>query len=259
MKLISFKNTLLAIAGALLVSQTAQAGTPTYTAGDLFLGFRATGGTGATTYYVINIGQSSLYTAGSSFTLSLGSFGQDLTDIYGANWSSRSDLLWSVSGYSGTNTLFASKEGDGGVSAWGGLVTSARNNVVSQMTSMKNAYLGVGANSLNGTTAVTETSAISNNYASYTTGGTSWGVFNSGSLGVNGAINDAQGLDLYRVSSTSAGTHLGSFSISEDTVTPGASTLSFNAVPEPSTYALMVLGSFVLFWGMSRRKTLSRA
>lgn len=114
---------LLAIAGFGLIGTSALAQSPlTYTAGDLLLGFRASGGTGSDKDYVVNIGQLGTYTgATGAFAVSgLGNIKADLDATFGSTWSSRADVHWGVSGTntnlpSGTvagepaRTLFATK------------------------------------------------------------------------------------------------------------------------------------------------------
>lgn len=93
MKLTSRLATLLVASASLLAVSAASAAT--YAAGDLLLGFRATGGTGATTDYIINLGSSTTFRGAAAGT-SLGTYGTDLVATYGSNWASRSDLYWGV-------------------------------------------------------------------------------------------------------------------------------------------------------------------
>ena len=61
----------------------------TYNNGDILLGFDATGGTGASTDYEVDLGAASqFFNATTPFTLSF-NLGADLTSLYGANWFSR--------------------------------------------------------------------------------------------------------------------------------------------------------------------------
>src|SRR5262245_27321115 len=107
----------LAALAAVTVAPSAQA--LTYTDGDLILGFRATGGQGATKCYEVNIGQASTYAAAANpINVDLsGEISSDLTEIFGSDWSTRSDVYWSVAGVQFTasvafplnRTLFASR------------------------------------------------------------------------------------------------------------------------------------------------------
>src|SRR4051812_39247272 len=96
--------TLALVFAAVFALPSAQAQTPvTYTAGDLLLGFRASGGAGALQSYEVNLGQASIYRdASGAFTVSnLGNISADLVLLFGPNWFDRSDVFWSVSGTPG--------------------------------------------------------------------------------------------------------------------------------------------------------------
>src|SRR5579862_3943669 len=109
MKLRKLTMALLAVAGLAFITSVANATTTSYNDGDLFLGFRATGGTGATTDYLLNIGQASQFTTHAQFTLSLGTIANDLSATFGSNWYSRTDLLYAVVGGTLSNdSLWAS-------------------------------------------------------------------------------------------------------------------------------------------------------
>jgi hypothetical protein len=75
----------------------------TAAAGDLILGFKATGGMGADTNLEVNLGPASdFYGAapGSATVLTKLSV-QDLVETYGGDWATRSDLFWGVAGTTG--------------------------------------------------------------------------------------------------------------------------------------------------------------
>lgn len=107
----------LAAAGIGMFQSSAQAGTVSYSNGDLFLCFRATSGSNID--YVVNIGPASNYaTATSSFIINLPGIGADLTQFYGDTWASTPELNWAVIGTTGSfssavgypaKTLFASR------------------------------------------------------------------------------------------------------------------------------------------------------
>ncbi len=91
---LNFKTlALLALAG---MAFNASAATTAYSDGQLLLGFRATGGTGATKELVLNLG--SYTTLNASNIAALGSIGTDLSATYGASWNTRADLFWGVIG-----------------------------------------------------------------------------------------------------------------------------------------------------------------
>jgi hypothetical protein len=102
----------LAFAGMALAGSAHAQVTPTsYTDGDLFLGFRATGGTGQTSDYLVNIGQVSTYVnATGTVSVPVTGMKADLDATFGSSWKSRSDVLWSVSGKEQASvTLYATK------------------------------------------------------------------------------------------------------------------------------------------------------
>lgn len=69
----------------------------TYTAGDILVGFQATGGTGSGNNYVYNLGQGPDFRSATT-TVSVGTIGTDLTQVYGAAWFTRTDLFWTIAG-----------------------------------------------------------------------------------------------------------------------------------------------------------------
>ncbi len=90
-------------------------GPVTYNPGDLFLGFRAGGGTGAQQDYLVNIGPASQYQGppGTIVTPNLGNLGADLQSVFGPSWSTRADVLWGIFGVGlpsdPNRTLYAGK------------------------------------------------------------------------------------------------------------------------------------------------------
>ena len=72
--------------------------------GDLILGFRATGGSGANKSLLIDLGSYSSIAATGGFTLDFSSAGSVLASTFGANWTSRNDLYWGTIG-SDANTV----------------------------------------------------------------------------------------------------------------------------------------------------------
>ena len=115
--------TALALAGIAAFGSTALA--QSYTTGDLFAGFRATGGTGnATTNYLIDLGSVSQFSLldGSSFTLSLTTggtptqqatnLGSNLTTAYGSTWWTRGQVFWGIIGTTTDNATGLGTLGD---------------------------------------------------------------------------------------------------------------------------------------------------
>jgi hypothetical protein len=67
--------------------------------GDIFLGVRSGGGSGGATSLLINVGSYSNFHAGAAgSTQSLGNIGAHLSETFGSNWASRSDVTWGFFG-----------------------------------------------------------------------------------------------------------------------------------------------------------------
>lgn len=123
------KNTILSrpIASALVLAAcaaSAHAATlvnGTTGAGELFIGFHATGGTGVGKSVVIDAGSvSALSSLATGSVTSLGSLGTDLVANFGSNWYERNDLVWgAVAGVQNTATADPTNTLYGGVSGTG--------------------------------------------------------------------------------------------------------------------------------------------
>jgi hypothetical protein len=278
MKLNTLTMSALALAGLALVGSTAQA--VSYNTGDLFLGFRATGGTGANTNYLINIGSASQFRdATSSFTLSISGIDADLTAIFGA-WENRSDLLWSVIGGPSTtglisdqaNTIYASKaETVLGTpeTAWARLSNSTQAGIATKIGDNAgtagpaaggylNAPTTYNALPLSNAAAVAEDQGAANPWAKYQYGfgtpvanTTAFGQY--GAPGIEGSFGNGTAgaaLDLFRMvrsglddgtgNTTGNGTYEGTFKINDN------GQVSFNVVPEPSSLAILSMGASLL-------------
>jgi len=249
---------LLALAGLVLGHSPAGAVlVDDWVAGDLIIGFRASGGQGVNTSYLINIGQRTLYTSTTpAFDLSLGNIGADLAAAYGATWFDRTDLLWSVFGTteSVSPTLYASRARTNiGVqsSPWPSessapIRTGTKTEILAVATAFN--LLDATSNSSHAAFQTNSGNAGSYNYQVTANSGTDFG---SGSQWTNieggfGSLS-TQALDYYSVSS--ATTYRGVFSIDD------AGQISFNAVPEPSTYALLALTGTIFMVFLRRRAT----
>lgn len=241
---------------------------------DLFVGIRATGGVGATKDVLIDIGQAGTFRDASAnvvLTLNIGNLNQDLTDVFGAGWNTRSDLVWGVFGTPGTTAgygdaakvLYASASAVGGTpyvgggvaaSSWKGNSPSAQGSAAGKMLAVEQAYVAIGGtpnlSTTNSQVTLVQNVSDVNSYATYNTitgvnpGGISFGLYNptiEAQLG-----ND---LDLFRMAAVynQPGTFVGTFSIASD------ATITYEPVPEPSSIAMTCVGA-LLAWG-SRRKT----
>ena len=239
----------------------------TYAQGDFLLGFRATGGTGAASNVLVDIGPgSSFLNSGTPVTFNLSNLGTTLNGVFGSNWNTRADVFWSVAGadaVSNSTIYITAPEPVGGDEAtpWTGLGTSSQTGVKTKIntegglpnTSGYNFYTG-NTNPFGAGPAVIEGQTDNNSYGSYMPGGT---TSNSGPApGISYAqfsptiegnfANGTSGvtLDLTKLTSATVvgtpGLDLGDFTISNNgilTWTPD----SFEAIPEPSTYSLIIL------------------
>ena len=232
-------KSLAAIVAVTLVGQAAHAAT--YNADDLILGFRATGGTGATKNVVVNIGQASAFRdASGSFAVSTGAIASDLTTAFttwnahradGSNGGLGSDVVWSVTGTSGSfaavgadpaKTLYATrKQPSLGVQslAWSRGSDTAQGTTTNLMKAFGIQY---ATYTLTGNGSAIQNTGDVNSYSSYQPGGT---VTNSGptpgtsfkaynpSAETSAALGTA---DLYRMEVGSGpGTYLGTFALDD--------------------------------------------
>ena len=241
-------------AGTALLTPVAQAATSA--AGDLFLGVHATGGTGATQDYVVNIGPASQFLTGSA-TLTVKNINADLTLLYGGSWATRTDLFWGIVGSTGSfapigdepaKTLFATRARTGvGLPnlPWQRQSESSQGAATNKINSLASAFNTSGSVGLTTANAVVRLTTSTNSWASYQKGGTiansgpapgvSFAFFNpsiEGYPATNGLQPDAT-LDLFRMRPATAtvppgtnGDRLGSFALSGAgvvTFTPGES------------------------------------
>lgn len=232
-------KSLAAIVAVTLVGQAAHAAT--YNADDLILGFRATGGTGATNNVVVNLGQASVFRdASGSFAVSTGAIASDLTTAFttwnahradGSNGGLGSDVVWSVTGTSGSfaavgadpaKTLYATrKQPSLGVQStpWARASDTAQGTTTNLMKAFGNQY---ATYTLTGNGSAIQNTGDVNSYSSYQPGGT---VTNSGptpgtsfkaynpSAETSAALGTA---DLYRMEVGSGpGAYLGTFALDD--------------------------------------------
>lgn len=213
-----------------VASQFSAASTvPNPASGDFFIGFRASGGDGASSSYLVKVGtyaQFNAVPAGSSITLnSIGELGADLTGTYGATWHSRGDLFWGVFGIGSSSSaiVYSSRERspvNTASTAWPILTDITRASTFSQLNSTLNSIGGyrsstATANSAYATFQTNFSGAASYNYQVATAGTSDFGSVSQWSS-IEGDFGDgASGtaLDLYRIT-TSGVTRLGYFAIS---------------------------------------------
>jgi hypothetical protein len=292
-------TTILALAGIVLSAGAAKA--ETYANGDLLLSFRATGGTGATTNYVIDLGNASnyltngvggvtastgVYATGSIVNLTaansaLSGLGTDLGNIYGSNWNTRSDLVWSVTGfYQGTprpsgvnnNTLFVSSAES--QSSVGTQSTSpntysagASSTAATAMGGMSSAYAGSGQLGATATAGQEQASGFTNSYGSFATGtyptsslfASSANFQNAENDFGNGTSNSVNDAYLLKPGAASAAL-LGGFELTNTGNVEFSSNIADFAtpVPEPASAGMITAGLLSLV-AMGKRRRIARS
>lgn len=284
---------LLVLASFGLAGTSAKAATVSYTtsSGDLLLGFRATGGQGATQTYLVNLGSASAfrdYAAGTpttSFVLNttaigtgpfdsniIGNIGADLAAVFGSDWYDRSDLFWSVSGatqqISGTingdpvKTIYATKgEQTFGTTEtpWALGSATAQGTPNSKIQTMGLAYNG-DTSTANSDFGVIYNNSDINSYEDFMPGGSAstatsaFSYFAGGIEGNFGAGAASTALDLFRMPTGSgSGTYEGSFTISQSGQLSFGST---TAVPEPSRALLVAFSGLGIVLRRRRRPSI---
>lgn len=257
----------MALAAAGIIGSAVPAKALVYTNSDLFVGFRATAGDGTEWAYLVNIGQASQFTAGTSFTLDAISagIGADLTALYGDGWNlAGSTVSWGIFGANNTTTLYASKERTDLAAQsvpWANLGTNPRQSTASGILSaiapwVNNAPAGGSGYTPVNLQAGIQSSTIGQGYVFQLTSGVTdfssssqWSDI-EGSF-ANGVANSV--LDLYSVNANT--TYRGYFTINDQ----GIISFTTSAIPEPSTYALLVIAGTVALVALRRRHKLARA
>jgi hypothetical protein len=260
MKTNIIKSTVLALASLAFVGTSAQA--QTFVAGDLIIGFRKTGNS---TNYVVNAGAVTNYATtaglptGNNFTIDMnggtaGDGGSTLLSGLTGNFTTiDSSILWSVGGHStgfglgfggkfnNANELWVTRT-TGVTDTPGTQASTAFNDLANQstprstMNNMTANFPTITTTPGSGFNGGSQTAANANSYNTRYGSGAGQG-FGTG-YNIQGSVLD--NLDLYQLTSGEGGqgTYLGTFSFDSGT---GSITFT-SAIPEPSTYALIVLG-----------------
>lgn len=244
--------------GATLLGSPSAGAALVYNPGDIFLGFRGTGNSESYLVNVGNVAQFANLSPGTSITVNTGgNIALDLTTAFGANWNARSDVFWSLTGttFNGspdlTATLYATRARTNANTQsvpWRGRSNSGQTESVSLLQALAGKYVTEGVATANSTKATFQDATSDNSYAFFTLQNSDFAIGGSveGSFG-----NSTAGsvLDFYRIDPVDdqAAVYLGRFTINDT----GA--ITFTAVPEPSTVALLGLSVAGLFLFLRRR------
>jgi hypothetical protein len=282
---------LLAAAALAALAPSARAQTTlSYSTGDLVLGFNDPNVAGDD--YVVDLGQASYFltlaqTPGTTNVTasdpayggaSLGNLASDLSTIFGTTWYDNNaqgdNVQWGIIGASGKSaatgsipkdTIFLTQPenfpgaGSNDPSEGSTGTQTGWNNQIIGFTTVGNGF-NAATTSTNSNYAVEEptsfTDAWSNNNLNSNAFGTNLNIEQSQNAGLTDIGPTNSQLDLYELLPTSeggtgTGTELGSFTLS----TSGQ--LEFtSAVPEPSTYAAVILGAALLYVFRRPRKSI---
>lgn len=267
---------LLAFAGVLLVAPAMKAATVAYSSDDLLLGFRATSGTGATSNYLVDLGQASLFTGAAGSTIynlsssplgnAIGNLNADLVATYGANWATSGLVTYGIVGSTGQlsgvgsdpkKTLYATaQETQSGAAGtpqstpWnssGQIGLTAQSNAAGKIggsSSLASAYNGQ-TSTANSAFGIVEATASPNSWSSFQAS-PAFGAFNPT---VSDSVSNT--LDLYTNQFTSNPFNfVGNFHLSQ------TGDLTFESAPEPGRAVLLSFGLAAALF-RRRRKTVN--
>lgn len=271
--------TMLAVAGISMAALPANAAT-TFEPGDLLIGFRSN--TNTTETLVVNITNGAFTNAAgvrdsnSNSGTVMANIGAALTDAFGADWATQTDLTWGVVGvYSSSSldpavdgdparTLYISRantagtvgvQGSAALNVTGG--NTAQNNIANAIAGFQQSFDTYGGTTQNGGDVAKIATSNVNTWEDFTSGSSDFGT----GTNIEGVAGTSTGrvLDLYRILGTTTdanptgplrgGTWEGTISLG----TNGDVTFTAAAVPEPSRAILALGGLTVLFMRRRRR------
>ena len=228
------KNLFLPIAGLALAATAATAADWPPAAGDLILGVRATGGTGATTNVFYNLGPAHALRSNPSPTGTLVNLDAELTAAFGTGWNARTDLYFGVFANRSNATptgigSAAPENGDpartiytskgvttaGTGTPWSGFNANSLGLAATAHQGQIAAFAGVGANSNKVMTLVQATNPVqwANGWSAYNpVPGAAFSIFGGG---IQAKLNaTAAHVDVFRIlSTTGSGTYVTTVSI----------------------------------------------
>ena len=261
MKIKSFLTSALLGLAALGIFATKANAQISAVSNDLILDFRATAGDGSSTNIGYSLGPITTFiTDASSFSLNLA---PDLSTIFngGGTWNANTSVLWSVlgtsngsSGYLGNSsssrTLYYTVTAGGQSTPPAGV--SAQTTVSGNINQL---YADIN-NDMSNTTAAGGLSYPNSPGNTYSVEAPNIGsYFTSGFESALPTGSSPVTMELYDNTQTGSSPStptefdLGTFSLSS------AGVLTFTAVPEPSTYALLGFGAVVLLFTLRRHRT----
>ncbi|MEO6055078.1 MAG: PEP-CTERM sorting domain-containing protein [Chthoniobacterales bacterium] len=268
-------TTCMATAGLLLIGQSAHAGgsAVSYNDGDIFLGFRQTGGTSA---YLLDLGQPDLFmtaTPGSSIVLNttisgFGDIGADLSSasVFGSSWYTDGNVFFAVTGGTKFGDNFGDPEGtlystNPSSTPWTPQSDGSQVSTVNRLSTAGFRY-SLATSSANSDLGVIQSTSTPNNYASFQPGGTipnsagisfaEWNPTNEGlvntTLYFNQIISRGNG---------DTSVNIGFFSIDSGGLV--TFTAAGSPIPEPSTYALLGMSTALMGFLIFRRRNVRKA
>ena len=219
-----------------------------FTEGNIFIGFRASGGTGAANSYLLNLlnfADIPIITGGNT-PIELFNVGSSLSTVFGTNWYTRGQVTWGIFGMTpDTRVPVYSSTSDDRASA---PVTRSFNQLPTSYSSYTTMGSGYDLAIANGASDGSTSGKLGNGVVTGTGSGT-W-AFNIAKNADFDVYNNtleagvATDLEFYQTTALAAN-RLTQFNISSSGV--------ISVVPEPSTYALFGFGALLLIVAYRRK------